>query len=59
MVAIHGLATRHKVDLDALLRDRFHVCGLFEISAAEASELIGQLQATNTPSGGNINAGGG
>jgi hypothetical protein len=53
ILAINDLATRQGIDLDGLLRDRYRVCGLFELSAAEASELISELQAAGTPKGSN------
>ncbi len=48
ILAIHSLATRQEIDLDGLLRDRYRVCQLYELSVSEAGELIGQLQATKT-----------
>ena len=56
IVAIHGLATRHDVDLDGLLRDRYHVCQIVELSATEVSELLGELKAMNTSTDNNVEA---
>ena len=48
MVAIYRLATRHEVDLDGFLRDRYHVCQVFELRESEASELLVELRAMTT-----------
>jgi hypothetical protein len=56
MLAIHGLATRHEVDLDGLLRDRYCVCQLYELSVPEARELLGGLKAMNTSMDDNVEA---
>ncbi|MHC4405533.1 MAG: hypothetical protein ACYTG0_38295 [Planctomycetota bacterium] len=56
IVAIHSLATRRGIDLDGLLRDRYRVCQLYELSVSEASELIGELQASGTPEGSKVSA---
>jgi hypothetical protein len=56
MVAIHELAMRHEVDLDGLLRDRFRVCQLYELSASEARELLGGLKAMGTSTDNNVEA---
>jgi hypothetical protein len=56
MLAIHGLATRHEVDLNGLLRDRFRVCQLYELSASEARELLGGLKAMGTSTDNNVEA---
>ena len=45
IVAIHALATRREVDLDSLLRDRFRVCQLYELSVSEADKLVDELKA--------------
>jgi hypothetical protein len=47
ILAVHGLATRRGIDLDGLLRDRYRVCQLYELSAAEASELLAELKVMN------------
>ena len=46
ILAIHGIATRQGIDLDGLLRDRYRVCQLYELSASEASRLIDELKAS-------------
>lgn len=56
MVAIHGLATRRGIDLDGLLRDRYRVCQLYELSAAEGSELLSELKAVDTSGDDNVEA---
>jgi len=56
MVAIHELATRHEVDLDGVLRDRYRVCQLYELSPQEASELLGELKAIDTSTDNNVEA---
>lgn len=56
IVALHDLATRHKVDLDGLLRDRFRVCQIYELSAPEVSQLLGELKAMDTSIGNNVEA---
>jgi hypothetical protein len=58
ILALHDLASRCGVDLDGLLRDRFRVCQLFELSASEAGELISELQANGTPTVGSVDGGG-
>jgi len=56
MVAIHELAVRHEVDLDGVLRDKFRVCQIFEISVQEASELLSELKAIDTSTDNNVEA---
>jgi hypothetical protein len=56
ILAIHGLATRHEVDLDGLLRDRYRVCQLYELSVLEASKLVDELKAMNTSIDNNVEA---
>jgi len=46
ILAIHGIATRQGIDLDGLLRDRYRVCQLYELSVSEASRLIDELKAS-------------
>ncbi len=46
ILAIHGIATRQRIDLDSLLRDRYRVCQLYELSVSEASRLIDELKAS-------------
>jgi hypothetical protein len=41
-----------------MLRDRFRVCSLYELSMSEAGELIKELQAAGTPAVGSIDGGG-
>ncbi|MHC4400176.1 MAG: hypothetical protein ACYTG0_10895 [Planctomycetota bacterium] len=56
ILAVHALATRRGIDLDGLLRDRYRVCQLYELSVSEAGELIGELQAAGTPKDNNVEA---
>ena len=46
ILAIHGIATRQGINLDSLLRDRYRVCQLYELSVSEASRLIDELKAS-------------
>ena len=49
ILGIHSLATCKGIDLDSLLRDRYRVCQLFELSVSEAGKLVDELKAMNTP----------
>jgi hypothetical protein len=49
--ALRAITERHKLDLHALLRDRFHVDQPEELSITEASALIDELKATANGNG--------
>ena len=50
--ALHAIATRLGIDLEVEIQDRFDISDAATLTVAEASQLIDELNATNTAAAG-------